>query len=457
MSEYGLNNIDTKNTPHPEVVDAVLKEVKSLGDNTKASINEMGKRYEELKGLIDKHGDSLDVCVKNQIDKLTEDISIRQNELDKKANERMDQLEVALKRMPLGSSEDSVEFMKQAKAFTINTLAAKGKLPKYDIEDKDIDVDGFRAYTKALPSYLRKGEKLITSDQFKAMQVGVDPDGGYFVTPAMSARIITKIYESDPIRQLASIETISTDALEIPVDRGEADAGWEGETVAGAETDTPQLGLLRIPAHTMYAKPKAAMKLLEDSSVNIEAWLSKKIANKFLRVEGAAFVEANGVNKPRGFLTYADGTSWGQIEQKPSLAASTLTADGLVDLKYALREEFMSNATYLMNRLTVAIIMKLKDGSGDYIWRPGLIAGQPSLLNGLPVRMSTTMPTVTASALSVALADWKEAYQIVEHTGISVLRDPYSSKPLVEFYTRKRVGGAVANFDAIKIQDVAAS
>lgn len=449
---------DTSRGTNPEVVSAVLKEIKSLGTNTKASIDEMGRRYEELKGLIYKNGESLDVCVKNHVNKLTEDISTRQSELDKNITSRVDNLEVALKRTHLSTGNGDENSFGDAKEFLITGLSNKGQLPRTGIiDEKLVNVDEFKAYKSIYPQYLRYGDRVLNSHESKTMQVGVDPDGGYFVQPTMSRRIITKIYESDPIRQLANIEIISGDALELRVDRDEADAGWEGETVAGVETDTPQLDLIRIPAHVLYAKPRVSLKLLEDSSIDIEKWLANKIASKFIRVDGAAFVTGDGINKPRGFATYADGTSWKQIEQIPSLAASTITADGLVNLKYALREEFLSRATFIMNRLTVAVVMTLKNGNGDYIWRPGLEKGQPSLLEGLPVMMSTTMPTVTASALAVALADWQEAYQIVDKLGISILRDPYSSKPAIEFYTRKRVGGDVANFDAIKLMDISAS
>ena len=137
-------------------------------------------------------------------------------------------------------------------------------------------------------------------------------------------------------------------------------------------------------------------------------------------------------------------------------AAAALTGDGFHDVKMSLKEFFMNRGTWLMNRLTVNETLQLKDGTGNYIWRAGLEPNMPSNILGLPVRMSTTMPTVAANALSVAIADWREAYMVVDRLGISVQRDPYTAKPFVEFYTRKRVGGDVINFDAIKIGKIAA-
>jgi HK97 family phage major capsid protein len=267
----------------------------------------------------------------------------------------------------------------------------------------------------------------------------------------MSARIVEKIFQGDPFRQLCNVETIGTDALELTEDLDEAGDGWEGETVVGAETTTPQLKKKRIQVFNQYARPRATQKLLEDSSINIEQWLANKVGQKMLRTEGAAFVTGDGVARPRGFLTYANGTAYGQVEQVALGAAATVTTDGLIDLEFSLMEEYLMRATWAMNRLTVASIMKLKDGDGQYIWRPGILAGQPSTLLGLPMRMSTTMPVVAANALSIAIADWNEFYTIVDRLGITVQRDPYTVKPFVEFYTRRRVGGDVVNYQAGKI------
>ena len=177
-----------------------------------------------------------------------------------------------------------------------------------------------------------------------------------------------------------------------------------------------------------------------------------KVANKFGRDEAAAFVSGDGVGKPTGFTNYNNGTSFGTIERIASGAAGSITADGLYELKFSLIEQYLTRGTFLMNRLTLRDVLKLKDTAGDYLYNPGLKEGDFSTILGLPVRMSTTMPVAVAGALSIAIADWREAYQIVDRLGVSVQRDPYTAKPFVEFYTRKRVGGDVTNFSAIKLQ-----
>jgi HK97 family phage major capsid protein len=343
----------------------------------------------------------------------------------------------------------------------VNDKTGKGANWEH-VAAREVDVEGFKTYKTAYNAFLRtRDEKFLSADHMKAMILGSDPDGGYTVTPVMNNRIITRQYESDPLRQLASVERISTDAMEWMVDFDEAGAGWEGETETGAETDTPKTFKKRIPVHVMYAKPKASQTLLEDSSINIENWLADKVASRFNRIEAASFITGNGVGKPRGILTYSNydtaGTDqWGRIERTNMGAAAALTADGFIDVKFSLVEQYLNMGTWLMNRLTVADAMQLKNGNGDYIWKAGLAEDRHGTILGMPLRMSTTMPVVAAGALSVAIADWREAYMIVDRLGITVQRDPYTAKPMVEFYTRKRVGGDVANFQAVKIGVIAA-
>ncbi len=466
--------------PEPEVVKAVQAEIKKLGENTKANYDDLRKAHEALKGLIKESEGKFDALIQSQIVKLTEDITTRQEamdikaaqirkdidaELDKLATKRIDALEVAMKR-PGGagagdmSPEMAVQEEKDAKDFQIATMAVRNKGEEgatfNRIKALKPDVEAFRNYRGGFEAFVRTDERLASPETVKALSVGIDPDGGYTVTPFMSNRMVQRLYELDPIRQLASVETISTNAIEWLVDYDQAGAGWEGETTAGAETTTPQIFKKRIPVHVEYAKPRATQTLLEDSAINIESWLADHVARRFLRLEGAAFVSGDGVGKPRGFLTYANydtaGTDqWGRIERINMGAAAALTADGFVDVKYSLVEQYLMRGTWLMNRLTVAQAMQLKDGTGAYIWKPGLKEDTESTLLGLSLRMSTTMPTVAVNALSVAIADWQEAYMVVDRLGITIQRDPYTQKPYVEFYTRKRVGGDVINFQAMKI------
>ena len=319
------------------------------------------------------------------------------------------------------------------------------------------DAAGLDSYKAAFDRFLRKGEEVMSVDERKALSVGTDPDGGYVVNPDLSGRIVMKVFETSPMRAYASIQVISSDALEGLFDLDEAASGWVGETDSRAETNTPVLGKWRIPTHELYAKPKATQKLLDDASINMEAWLASKVAEKFGRDESNAFVVGNGSNKPRGFLTYSSGTTLpGTIEQFPTgssgaYAAAPNGGDVLINALYGLKAQYRANATWFMNRATLTATRKVKDSDGAYLWSPGIAAGQPATLLGYPVASFEDMPDPASNSLSVAVGDMREAYQIVDRLGIRTLRDPYSAKPYVEFYTTKRVGGDVVNFEAIKL------
>jgi HK97 family phage major capsid protein len=181
-----------------------------------------------------------------------------------------------------------------------------------------------------------------------------------------------------------------------------------------------------------------------------------KIADIFSRRENTAFITGNGVGQPRGILTYAAGTNWGQIQQINSGTNGAVTADGIINLFYALKDEYSKRANFIMNRTVVQAVRLLKQATtNQYMWQPGLAAGAPDTLMGVPVFMATDMPVAANNALSIAVGDFQSAYQIVDRKGISILRDPFTEKPFVKFYATKRVGGDVVNFEAIKLMKLA--
>lgn len=312
-------------------------------------------------------------------------------------------------------------------------------------------------YKKAFRNYLRKGmESGLEAAQTKALSVGTDADGGYLVPENISETIVRIVNESSPLRALARVETISSDSLDVIEDAGDFGASWTTETGAVSETTTPSLGKHNIAVHEMYAQPKATQKLLDDSAIDVEQWVAEKVGDKFARLEATAFISGTGSGQPKGILMYTAGTTWGQIEQVNSGTSAQVTADSLFRLYYKLKDDYARRATFLMNRSTVQAVRLLKEATtNQYLWQPGLTAGTPDTLLGIPVVEAADMPVAAANSLSVAVGDFRAAYLIVDRVGFRTLRDPFTEKPFVKFYTTRRVGGEVVNYEAIKLLKLA--
>jgi HK97 family phage major capsid protein len=231
------------------------------------------------------------------------------------------------------------------------------------------------------------------------------------------------------------------------------------------QTNNQQLADMTFPAMELYAMPAATQALLDDAVVDIEQWIAEEVQTAFAEQEGAAFVSGDGVNKPKGFLSYtsvADASwSWGNIGYVATGAAGAFAAsdpsDALVNLVYALRAGFRQNGKFVMGRRAQSLVRQFKTTTGDYIWAPPATADAGASLMNFPVVEAEDMPDPAANSLSIAFGDFERGYVVVDRVGIRVLRDPYSAKPYVLFYTTKRVGGGVQNFEAIKLLKFAAS
>lgn len=441
---------------------------KSIDDVLNA-VTDMRKVHDEHRSAFEEFKQKNDEHIKEVMEKGFDDV-VRRDELDK-INKSLDDTQSTLeafqarmKRIAMYGDEKSADGQEREEKqyqWAVGVAQMRGeKLTRDQFEEQKSAYDG---YKNAFMDYLRHrgDEKTLSPDALKALSVGSDTDGGYVVDPDTSGRVVGRVFETSPMRQYATIQTIGTDALEGLHDTDEAASGWVGETEARSETGTPTLDKWRIPVHEQYAKPKATQKLLDDASINMESWLAMKIADKLGRTENTAFVTGDGIGKPRGFTTYSDYASagvfeLGAIEQfgtgvSGDFAAAPAGGDVLIEALYGLKMQYRNNATWFMNRSTTSEVRKLKDSDGAYLWQPGIAAGQPASILGYPMASFEDMADIAANSLSIAVGDMREAYTIVDRIGIRVLRDPYSAKPYIEFYTTKRVGGDVVNFEAIKL------
>lgn len=430
-----------------------ILEIKQMLEDRKKAYDELQKTVTELKAAQVDGKAIGDLTAKvetlskacDQFDELKDAL----DDLQKKANRPQNDIE----------AKSAADLAEETKNFNIALRAdfqMKGKS-----HPGDLSVEAYTQYKSAFFK-LAVGATLesLTADERKAMSAGSDPDGGYLLPHATAGRMLGKIYEQSTMRQLAEVQTISSNDIEGILDNDEASAGWVSELGARPETSTPQVGKWRIEAHEMYAMPKASQRILDDAATNVEAWLAGKIADKFARVEGAAFWTGDGVGKPRGLAAYptaatADDTrAWGTFEHVKTGANGDFTttkADPLQDLIGAFKDQYLQNASFVMRREVRTKIRKMKEATSDrYLWEPSLQAGQPDRLLGYPTRIDQYMPSLTTGSLSLAFGDFKQAYLIVDRMGIRTLRDPYTAKPWVLFYSTKRTGAGAQSTEAVK-------
>jgi HK97 family phage major capsid protein len=381
---------------------------------TKALTNEMANVFEEYKATHQQ-------AEKNS-DPLLEDKLNRMNDKMDKMQEQMQQMTIAQQRTPAAAPADplTIKRSREREAFNL---------------------------------YLRKG---VVPAELKAMSATTDVEGGYAVVNELSATMCQVLRDSSPIRQLATVVEVSSEAFEMLADPNDVGSAWTTETGARNETSTADLGKIRIPTFELYAEPRITQKLIDDARFDVETWLANKVADRFARVENTAFISGTGVTQPRGITTYPAGTTFGTTIERVKTGVSgnwpaANPADVLLDLTQLLKISYANGAAFLLNRSLMSDVRKFKGSDGQYIWQPSYQAGHPALLLGYPVYIAEDMPNKSASSVSVAFGNFRLGYTVVDRIGTRVLRDPFTAKPYVKFYTTKRVGGDVTNTDAIKL------
>jgi len=347
----------------------------------------------------------------------------------------------------------------------LDAISLKGARPALEGRRAVQDASA-REHKSAFDDYVRSGEAAgLRALEMKAMSIGSNPDGGYLVPPEVETQIGARLTAISPIRSIAGVRTISGNVYKKPFMTAGPAVGWVGETDVRTQTASPTLDELSFPAMELYAMPAATATLLEDAAVNIDQWLAQEVEQVFAAQEGTAFVTGDGSNKPKGFLSYTTIANaswvWGDIGYIATGVAgafpTTNPSDVLVDLIYALRAGYRQNATFVMNRKTQSTVRKFKDSTGNYLWQPPVAVNGKSSLIGFPLADTEDMPDVAANSLSIAFGDFRRGYLIVDRAGVRVIRDPFTAKPYILFYTTKRVGGGVQDFDAIKLLKFAVS
>lgn len=385
----------------------------------------LGKKFDEFKGANDKRVDALE-AEKGKLSGQVEALNGKLTELDALKSELEKEL-AGIKR-PGGNADKVVS-----------------------------------EHKAAFMQFVRKGKDDGLGElQAKALQTTVEADGGYAVPEELDRAILELLRDESPMRQVCSQITVSTPDYKKLVNLGGAGSGWVGETAERPATGTPALAQIAAVMGEIYANPQATQTSLDDMFFDAEAWLNAEVAREFSEQEGLAFLTGNGTNKPKGLLAYTmaltadDVRAFGTIQNVKSGTAGDFDADDLVKLVYTLRKGHRAGATWMLPNMTLFKIRTMKDLEGNYIWRPGIEAGQPSSLLGYGVTENEDMPAIAADANAVLFGDFRRAYTIVDRIGTRVLRDPYTNKPNVGFYTTKRVGGMLTDSNAVKVLTLSA-
>lgn len=335
----------------------------------------------------------------------------------------------------------------------IKALETAANRPTSDVSD--VEVKNFRDFARG-----RMGEH-----EYKAVAGTTDAEGAVLVPKIIDNMIRTVLTDVSPIRSIARVVQVSTPNFSIPFSPAAAGSNWVGEKDARPETASPTFTEI-VPAFgELYSAPMLTQTILDDSQFDLASFISTSVANEFARAEGAAFVNGNGTNKPKGFLSYttaatADATrAFGTIQHiaSGSAAAMPSSADTFIDIVHSLKAGYRQNAVWVVSKAVMGQMRKYKDSTGQYLWQPSLVLGTPATFCGYPVVEAEDMPAVAAGALPVAFGDFNAGYVIADRIGMTTLVDRYTSKPYTIMYTTKRVGGAVVDSAAIKLLKIAAS
>lgn len=407
-------------------------DTKAVSDDVASAFEDFARAFEAFKDTNDTRLSEIETRLSGDV--VTDQKLARIDTALDDAKRRLDRLALDRSRPPLGNGADAARD------------PAKGE------------------HKAAFHSYIRTGEAAgLKRLEEKALSAGSGPDGGYLVPDTVESEVLRRLSAVSPIRAISSVRVISGGQYKRASSTTGPATGWVGETAARPQTASPTLSEMSFPAIELYAMPAATQTLLDDAVVDIDRWIAEEVEAAFAEQESTAFVKGDGINKPKGFLE-ADTIEeeiweWGKLGVVQT-GGATFPADNpsdvLVDLIYALKAGYRQNASFVMNRKTQSAIRRFKDDNGQYLWAPPASVGQAATLMGFPVVEAEDMPDIAANACAVAFGDFKRGYLIVDRAGMRVLRDPYSAKPYVLFYTTKRVGGGVQDYAAIKLLKFAA-
>ena len=298
------------------------------------------------------------------------------------------------------------------------------------------------------------------------MNTGSDPDGGYLVIAEMDRAIDRIAPTVSPMYRIANVVTIGTKKYEKLVKKTGMAMRRVAEGGTGGETTEPGYAKISIEVHTAEVEPWVHNETLEDAFIDLEADLADEAGIGFAEGAGSEFITGNGVGKARGIAAYSNvanaSYAWGSVgyivSGKSAAFASVAPADKLVDLQHALKAQYRPGAVWMMNDATLGTVRQMKDGSGSYyLWQPDPLGAFGGRLLGHPVEVDDNFAAVAAGSYSLAFINPKRAYTIVNRAGTTLIRDNITAKGTTKFNFRRRFGGGITHFEAVKLMKFATS
>lgn len=376
-----------------------LGELRRLVEGKDAGTAEVKEKVEKIEKQLDE------IEEKNQ--KFVAEKAVEAKKFDD-LQKQYDELEAKMSRMPGGSKQEA---------------EAKAELKAFEV-------------------LVQKGASGVAEQERKYLRTDSDTEGGYLAPAEYVSEIIKQITEFSPIRQLARSRRTSRGEIEIPKRTGKPTAAFRGEGIDITASQS-SYGMVKVPVGNLDALVIATTNMLTDAAFNMETEINGDVVESFTEVEGDRFLNGDGVNAPEGLLTNAD------VGIVNSGIANDITADNFFDVQGELKQGY--NATWLLNRRTLAKVRKMKGADGHYLFTPAT-QGAPNSIAGDPYMLAIHMPDVGAGNTPVLYGDFLKGYTVVDGVQMTVLRDPYvlGASGKVRFIFSKRTGGKVTLAEALK-------
>ncbi len=430
-------------------VEKLLQQLETMGKDFESFKKDNDAQLKELRAK-----GSVDPILKEKVDKNNEGLTA--------LTESVEQLKKEIKLSKAKNDIETASVEEKTEKFKLYKGIPEYRQHFFD-EKGNYNNESSKKYSDVLSKYMRKGLVGLNSDEreqienYKSMNVGSDSAGGYLVRPEVGEMIVHTQVETSPWLRYVDMINISTDAIEYPTTNRRQPATRTYETGARSETTAATFGMVRIEAKEAYSRPKVTQKFLDDAAIDVEAFLAGMAGDEFGYLYNSELATGDGILTLRGILTFAHTATdeVGKVEQIAGGHASLMNdPDKFIDMQAALKPAYLPMSRWFGRRATEAVVRKMKDGEGNYLWQPGLTLAQPNTLLGHEFVKCEDMSAIGVNALPLAFGDLKH-YKVVKRIGMRVLRNPYSEEPFVRFTFTERTGGNLLIHESLKLLKIA--